>query len=102
MPTMTETIEEICEHWRLKGLFDDDRVETKQKEMKSNMLPDGSMVGHFPRWTAVIDKSGYTCTCPDHQYRGSMCKHLGALAKSVKDNWDKEFPKEDDDVRKTT
>ena len=96
MPTMTETIEEICEHWRLKGLFDDDRVETKQKEMKSNMLPDGSMVGHFPRWTAVIDKSGYTCTCPDHQYRGSMCKHLGALAKSMKDDWDKEFPKEDD------
>ena len=102
MPTMTETIEEICEHWRLKGLFDDDRVETKQKEMKSNMLPDGSMVGHFPRWTAVIDKSGFTCTCPDHQYRGSMCKHLGALAKSVKDNWEKEFPKEDDNVRSST
>jgi uncharacterized Zn finger protein len=44
----------------------------------------------------VIDQSGYTCTCPDHQYRGSKCKHLGALAKSIKDSWDKEFPSEDD------
>ena len=95
MPTMTETIEELVEHWRLKGLFDDDRVELVQKELKTNMLPDGSMVGHTPRWTCVIDNNGYTCTCPDHQYRGSKCKHLGALAKSIKDSWDKEVPSED-------
>lgn len=92
--TMSETIEEIAEHWRLKGLFDDDRIESKLKEMKTNMLPDGGMVGHFPKWTCVIDENGYTCSCPDHQYRGSKCKHLGALAKSIKDSWDKEFPKE--------
>jgi len=95
MPTMIETIEEIVELWRLKGLFDDDRVENKMKELKTTMLPDGSMVGHFPRWTCVIDENGYTCSCPDHQYRGSKCKHLGALAKTIKDSWDKEFPKED-------
>ena len=96
MPTMTETIEDIVELWRLKGLFDDDRVEKVQKELKTNMLPDGSMVGHTPRWTCVIDSNGYTCSCPDHQYRGVQCKHLGALAKTIKDSWDKEFPKEDD------
>jgi len=95
MPTMTETVEELVEHWHLKGLFDDDRVENVQKELKTNMLSDGSMVGHTPRWTCVIDDNGFTCSCPDHQYRGSKCKHLGALAKTIKDSWDKEFPSED-------
>ena len=95
MPTIFETIEDIAEHWRLKGFFDDDRVEIKMKEMKTNMLPDGGMVGHFPKWTAVIDESGYTCSCPDHQYRGSKCKHLGALATQIKQEWDKEFGGDD-------
>ena len=98
---ITETIEEITEHWKLKGFFDDDRVDNVQKELKTNMLSDGSMVGHTPRWTCVIDDNGYTCSCPDHQYRGSMCKHLGALATKIKTDWDKEFKqKEDNDVRK--
>jgi len=94
---MSETIEEIAEHWRLKGLFDDDRVANKLKEMKTNMLPDGGMVGHFPKWTAVIDDNGFTCSCPDHQYRGSKCKHLGALATKIKRDWDKEFGGSDAD-----
>ena len=76
---ISETIEHITEHWKLKGFFDDDRVDNVQKELKTNMLSDGSMVGHTPRWTCVIDDNGYTCSCPDHQYRGSMCKHLGCF-----------------------
>lgn len=94
---MTETIEDIAEHWRLKSLFDDDRVDSVKKELKTNMLSSGSMVGHTPRWTCVIDENGYTCSCPDHQYRGAKCKHLGALASKIKDDWDKEFG--DDDAK---
>ena len=92
---ISETIEHITEHWRLKGFFDDDRVFEVKKELKTNMLSDGSMVGHTPRWTCVIDENGYTCSCPDHQYRGSMCKHLGALASKIKTEWDKEFGGDD-------
>lgn len=93
--TMTDTIKEIAEHWRLKTLFDDDRIKRVRAELKTNMLPDGGMVGHTPRWTCVIDNNGYTCSCPDHQYRGSMCKHVGALASQIKESWDKEFGGDD-------
>ena len=58
---------------------------------------DGSMVGHFPQWTAVIDDAGYTCTCPDHQYRDSQCKHLGALATKINNSWEQEFPQTTED-----
>ena len=47
---MTETIEEIVEKFveAEEALFDDDRVETKMKEMKNqHAASDGSMVGHF-------------------------------------------------------
>ncbi len=32
------------------------------------------------RYTARITEHGHpACTCPDHQNRGTVCKHLGAL-----------------------
>jgi len=93
---ITNIILDIVEHWRLKGLFDDERIENTLKELKTNMLPDGGMVGHTPRWTAVIDENGYTCSCPDYQYRFTKCKHIGALATKIKRDWDKEFGGDDE------
>jgi hypothetical protein len=89
------TIMDIVEHWRLKGLFEDVRVEQVMDILKTNMLPDGSMVGHTPRWTCVIDDNGFSCSCPDYQYRFTKCKHLGALATKIKRDWDKEFGNEE-------
>src|SRR5208337_2222344 len=32
------------------------------------------------RYTALVNAHGHpACTCPDHQNRGTRCKHLGAL-----------------------
>jgi len=88
-----ETIEEIVELWKLRSMFPDkeELLKTCMTDVKITMGPDGTMVGHYPKWTCVIDENGYTCTCPDHQYRGSMCKHLGALATRINNNWSEEF-----------
>ena len=90
---MIKTINEIVERWAMLCMFPNKEalLETTLDQLRITMEQDGSMVGHFPKWTSVIDEAGYTCTCPDHQYRGSMCKHLGALATQISKNWSEEF-----------
>lgn len=33
--------------------------------------------------TYVVDVTGGRCTCPDHRYRGSWCKHLRRVASEI-------------------
>ena len=43
-----------------------------------------SYVLHTQTSTAIIEPNGdYSCTCKDHQYRKSMCKHLYVLSLSI-------------------
>jgi hypothetical protein len=100
---VTETIKGIAELWKLRSVFPDKEalLDTCMQECQITMGHDGSMVGHFPKWTAVIDGAGYTCTCPDHQYRDSQCKHLGALATKIQQNWEQEFPQTTEDNNET-
>ena len=43
-----------------------------------------SYVLHTATSTAIIEPNGdYSCTCKDHQYRKSMCKHLYVLSLSI-------------------
>lgn len=90
---MYDTILQIAERWELQSMFDDkaDALSRARSEIKIQMLEDGTMVGHTPRWTAVVDVNGFTCSCPDHQYRKSQCKHLGAMCAQIKEDWQKEF-----------
>ena len=101
--TIPETIKEIVELWGMRSMFDDKKalLDTCIEQCRITMGHDGSMVGHFPKWTAVIDDAGYTCTCPDHQYRDSQCKHLGALATKIQQNWEQEFPQTTEDKNET-
>jgi hypothetical protein len=100
---VTETIKELVELWGMRSMFDDKKalLDTCIQDCRITMGHDGSMVGHFPKWTCVIDENGYTCTCPDHQYRGSQCKHLGALATKIQQNWEQEFPQTTEDNNET-
>ena len=97
--SIPETIKGIAELWKLRSVFPDKEalLDTCIQQCKITMGHDGSMVGHFPQWTAVIDDAGYTCTCPDHQYRDSQCKHLGALATKINNSWEQEFPQTTED-----
>ena len=96
--TITETIKDIAELWRLRSVFPDKEalLEVALEQLVIPEKTDGPIVGHFGKWTCVIDKNGYRCSCPDHQYRGSKCKHLGALATQTINNWNKEFPNQED------
>ncbi len=100
---VTKTIKELVELWGLRSMFDDKKalLDTCIQQCRITMGHDGSMVGHFPKWTCVIDDAGYTCTCPDHQYRDSQCKHLGALATKIQQNWEQEFPQTTEDNNET-
>ena len=43
-----------------------------------------SYVLHTQTSTAIIEPNGdYSCTCKDHQYRKSLCKHLYVLSLSI-------------------
>lgn len=101
--TITETIKDIAELWRLRSVFDDKQqlLQVALEQLRITQSQDGTIVGHFPRWTAVIHKDGYGCTCPDHQYRGSQCKHLGAVATQVTKNWSEEFQQSNGDNNET-
>jgi len=96
--TIQETIEELVDLWRLRSVFPDKEALLQQalEQCKLTMGHRGEMIGHYPKWTCIIDENGYTCTCPDHQYRGSKCKHLGALATKINNNWSQEFPNKED------
>lgn len=96
--TIQETIEELVDLWRLRSVFPDKEALLQQalEQCKLTMGHRGEMIGHYPKWTCIIDENGYTCTCPDHQYRGSKCKHLGALATKINNNWSQEFPNQED------
>jgi hypothetical protein len=96
--TIQETIEELVELWRLRSVFPDKEalLQLALEQCKLTMGSGGEMIGHYPKWTCIIDENGYTCTCPDHQYRGSKCKHLGALATKINNNWSQEFPNQED------
>jgi len=102
--TITETIKDIAELWNLRSVFDDKQqlLQVALEQLRMTMGPDGSIVGHYPKWTCVIDENGYTCTCPDHQYRGSQCKHLGAVATQVTKNWSEEFQQPEDNNETST
>ncbi len=60
--TIPETIKGIAELWKLRSVFDDKKalLDTCIQECRITMGHDGSMVGHFPKWTCVIDENGYT------------------------------------------
>lgn len=96
--TITETIKDIAELWRLRSVFQDKEqlLQVALEQLVITQAANGTIVGHFPKWTCVIHKDGYGCTCPDHQYRGSQCKHLGALATQTINNWNEEFPNQED------
>jgi len=91
---MTEACEYIVLYWYNKYLEQINAC-TKPKELwkliavhnetdemsKLRLDWDNSLVNHCKEHTAIIDPSGaWSCTCPDHQYRRTPCKHLNVLA----------------------
>lgn len=88
------TAEEICATWDRKLTHDDtmtlhSRIVKVSKEAHISIQNSISHRGyayvlHTATSTAIIDSNGESsCSCKDHQYRKTHCKHLYVLSLSI-------------------